>query len=633
MHKLGSCRTQYQLCYSLENEIEADNEVRVIDAFVDALDMEKCKFLRAIPSKEGRPGYNPRDLLKLYIYGNMNGVRSSRKLEKECRRNIEVKWLLCELKPDFRTISDFRKNNAEPIKTAFHEFNQFIRGKGNPELYSVDGSKFRASNARSKIFTANELDANIARLTIKLEDYLKQLDANDQADDDSADEAPSIHSLTQEEIEEKIVKTRERLEEYRSYLKILLESNQTQISLTDPDARVMRTSKSYVVGYNVQTAVSDEHSIEDFLVSNSSTDHGLMLPSMKNIREETKGAILNVTGDKGYEKPSDMIACLMDGIIPNVIPPTGKNSYTLEIEYEQAEISEEMRKSTQPEDIAKMLKSGVIPDALKDVLSDIQVKEKIETFIEESDYDSKMSLPEYIAKASEGYFLRDIEEDKVICPAGQILRRVAAMADGSVRYCNKKACEKCPYRNRCTNAKYKKVSFKPNQASVFATRWNKQNKDNHGQKRSKSKKTRSKTIVTVVFRPNKEHMGKRKELSEHPFGTLKRSLNGSYFLTRGQKHVEAEVAMLCLAYNIRHAINRIGVPELLRKIRALARALILFFISLILSNLIRVQKVFQASFHKKGEFVLANPPKFCQPSRFQNWSVELFRTASNGILA
>ena len=116
MHIVGKSRTQYQIGYSLENEIEKDNEVRVIDAFVDALDMVKCGFIHAIPASEGRPSYDPRDLVKLYIYGNLNCVRSSRKLAKECKCNIEVKWLLNEFRPDFRTISDFRKDNTNALK-------------------------------------------------------------------------------------------------------------------------------------------------------------------------------------------------------------------------------------------------------------------------------------------------------------------------------------------------------------------------------------------------------------------------------------------------------------------------------------------------------------------------------------
>lgn len=624
MYIVGKSRTQLQIGYSLEGEIKADNEVRVIDAFVDALDMVKCGFVRAIPASEGRPGFNPADLVKLYVYGNLNGVRSSRKLAKECTCNIEVKWLLNELEPDFRTISDFRKDNANALKNVFREFNRFIRGKCNSELYSVDGSKFKASNNRDKTFTASELDERIARLTIKIDDYLRQLDAEDQIENNSngskkelldnqaSGEEESLNNqvlgeenslnnqvldvlkllnnqpltketstcdqpLTKEELLEIVNKLKERLNNYQNYQDELQKTGKTQISLTDPDAKLMRTNNGYCVGYNVQTAVDIKHYIADFLVVTNSTDHGQMLPTLTNIRQETTGTIINATGDKGYEKPEDIIACLQNGIIPNVIPSRGKDSYKLEIEYEPTMISEAALKSTNPEVISKMLKSGVIPEALKDVLSDVKIIDKKEKITDEFVYDPKMSIQEYLEEAKKGYFIRDIQEDKVYCPAGQILRRAAIRANNAIKYRNKKACEKCPFRNKCTKSNYREVIFQPKQCRVIINGWNKQDTKCCQPKRIKTNKlTITKKMVSFVFHPIKRFMDKRKELSEHPFGTIKRTFNGSYYLTRGKKLVEAETAMLCLAYNIRHAVKTIGVPELLKAIRAFARKRVLF---------------------------------------------------------
>ena len=376
MHIVGKSRTQMLLGYSLESEIEPDNEVRVIDAFIDALDLKMCGFSQMRDAVEGRPGYDPCDMCKLYVYGNLNCIRSSRRLAKECCRNIEMKWLLNDLRPDFRTISDFRKDNAEGQINLFKEFNRFIRGKGNPELYSVDGSKFKASNSRSRVFTACELDKHIAHLTVKLEDYLSLLDQNDQTDNDQEPDASDFKSMTKAEVLAKIEKTQENLKLYQKYLDTLHESDQTQLSLTDPDANIMRTGNGCCVGYNVQTAVDSEHYLVDFLVSTSSTDHGHLAPTLAEIRKDHEEGIVNATADKGYEKQEDIVACLENGIIPNVIPPEGKDSYKLEVEFDPSPITEQMRTSTRPVDLKKMLQSGIIPDALKHVLSNAAITEK-----------------------------------------------------------------------------------------------------------------------------------------------------------------------------------------------------------------------------------------------------------------
>ena len=593
MHIVGKNRTQMRLGYSLESEIEPDNEVRVIDAFVDALDMKKCGFSQMRDAVEGRPGYDPRDMCKLYVYGNLNCIRSSRRLAKECCRNVEIKWLLNELRPDFRTISDFRKDNAEGLVNLFKEFNRFIRGKANPELYSVDGSKFKASNSRSRVFTACNLDEHIAHLTVKLQDYLSLLDQNDLTEDDRAPDASDFKSMTKAEQYAIVERMKEKLARYQDYLNTLHESGQTQLSLTDSDARIMRTGNGYCVGYNVQTAVDSEHYIADFLVSTSSTDHGHLESTLAEIRKGHEEGIINATADKGYEKPEDIVACLQNGIIPNVIPPDGKDSYKLEIEFNPSPITERMRTSTKPVDLKKMLQSGIIPDALKHVLTDAKITEKKERTFDDSEYDPKMSIQEYLAEAAKGFFLRDLQEDKVYCPAGQILRRTSIRPDGSITYQNKKACEKCPFHNKCTKEKYRKVRFKPKQCRVEMRGWN---TETH-RKTSKQSYVTIKKVVTFVFTPEKRFMEKRKGLSEHPFGTIKRALNGSYFLTRRIEHVKAEIAMLCLAYNLRHAINTIGVPELLKAIRAFAHTRFLFTIWGLFLSFIHPQKTVKQPYH------------------------------------
>jgi transposase len=168
---------------SVEEYIEAENPVRLFDGFVEALDMSGCGFNRALPAREGRPGYDPRDMLKLYIYGYFNKIRSSRKLEKEAGRNVELMWLVGKLVPDFRSIADFRKDNKKALKEVFREFNRFCDGLGlyTKEYISIDGSKFKALNAKDRNFTLSKLDDRLKRLDEHIEEYMGQLDSSDEA--------------------------------------------------------------------------------------------------------------------------------------------------------------------------------------------------------------------------------------------------------------------------------------------------------------------------------------------------------------------------------------------------------------------------------------------------------------------
>jgi transposase len=149
----GTNRNQMRMIFSLDLLVEKDNPVRIIDAFVSALNLKKMEFSKTESAREGRPGYDPRDMVAFYIYGNLHKVRSSRLLERERHINIELRWLMRELEPDFKTIADFRRDNSEALKNTFKEFGRLVRGEGNPEFYSIDGSKFRACNAKDRNFT------------------------------------------------------------------------------------------------------------------------------------------------------------------------------------------------------------------------------------------------------------------------------------------------------------------------------------------------------------------------------------------------------------------------------------------------------------------------------------------------
>lgn len=218
----------------IDNYIAEENPVRFIDAFVDSLDLKELGFKHAELNPTGRPPYNPADLLKLYIYGYLNRVRSSRFLEKECKKNVEVMWLLKKLTPDFKTISDFRKDNREAIKKLFKEFISLCKKLDlfGGELVAIDSSKFKAVNSKHRNFYESKLKKRLKEIDEKTEKYLKELDENDDAEAD-------IESPNAKKLKEKIEHLKERKEEHQGMLKKLKETGQAQISLTDPDSRLM----------------------------------------------------------------------------------------------------------------------------------------------------------------------------------------------------------------------------------------------------------------------------------------------------------------------------------------------------------------------------------------------------------
>ena len=215
-------RTQMMMC-SWDSFVDPYSVARLIDAFVDSLDLKKYRVKEA--AKEGRPSYDPRGMYKLYIYGYRKNIRSSRKLEESCKVNLEVKWMLCGAEPDFRTISDFRKNNIDSLKEIFHEFNRRISGEVEWGFCSVDGSKFLASNSKDKNFTKNKLDDRIKWLNAHMEEYLRILAETDELEEEEETE----ENLTKAVIEAKLEEARKRLEKYEGYQKLLEESGDSQM--------------------------------------------------------------------------------------------------------------------------------------------------------------------------------------------------------------------------------------------------------------------------------------------------------------------------------------------------------------------------------------------------------------------
>ena len=243
---------------SLDEYISADNPVRFIDGFVGGLNLGELQFVRAEPAATGRPGYEPGDLLRLYIYGYLNRVRSSRRLESEANRNVEVMWLLHKLCPDFKTIADFRADNPKPLTAVCKQFVALCRDLElfGGELVAVDGSKFRASNSRNRVFTAADLRKRLERLEQKIGEYLAELDENDRAEDS----APSSPRLTPAEMRAKLAQLQQRQQRYQALEQKLEQQEASQVALTDPDARLMHQSSAQgggsVVAYNVQSRLT-----------------------------------------------------------------------------------------------------------------------------------------------------------------------------------------------------------------------------------------------------------------------------------------------------------------------------------------------------------------------------------------
>jgi transposase len=256
-HIRGDDRTQLLLLPdAVDDYVGPDNPVRFIDAFVDGIDLGAAGFVRARAKDTGRPGYGPGDLLKLYIYGYLNRVRSSRRLELETRRNIKVIWLLRQLSPDFKTIADFRRDNRAAFRQVFREFVAVCRELAlfGRELVAIDGTRIKAVNSRERNFTQAKLAGELQASEERLGRYLEQLDEADRGE-----AAPTAEPV--ERLQEKIATLRQRrarLEAYRSHL---VRSGEDQLSLTDPDTRTMHPNTRIGVGYNVQIAVDARYKL------------------------------------------------------------------------------------------------------------------------------------------------------------------------------------------------------------------------------------------------------------------------------------------------------------------------------------------------------------------------------------
>ena len=304
----------------LDDWIDEENPVRAVDAFVDALDLKELGFDGVEPAATGRPAFHPSVLLKLYIYGYLNRVQSSRRLEREAGRNLEVLWLLGRLIPDHKTIADFRKDNGVALRKVCARFVDLCRQMGLLSVASVaiDGSKFKAVNNRDRNFTRGKVERRRAQLEESVARYLSQLDTADLQEPTEALAAKTKH------LKEKLAKLDSEMQRLEAYEALMLASPDQQISLTDPDSRSMATSGrgSGVVGYNVQVAVETEnHLIITHEVTNSGSDRAQLANVGKAAKEVLRSETLQAVADRGYFNSPEILACHKAGITVTLPKP------------------------------------------------------------------------------------------------------------------------------------------------------------------------------------------------------------------------------------------------------------------------------------------------------------------------
>ena len=458
----------------LDDYITEDNAVRVVDAFVDNLDLKQLGFDRAEPSATGRPGYQPATLLKIYVYGYLNRIQSSRRLERESHRNVELIWLTGRLMPDFKTIADFRKDNRQAIRRVCMEFVGVCRELQlfSATLVAIDGSKFKAVNSRDKNFTRKSVKRRLQKTQANIDRYLAKLDAVDK-------EEPEIREVTAAELRQKIASMEAKMEQLKAHEAAVEAHPDSQVSLTDPDARaMMKAGGGSTVSYNVQTAVdSKHHLIAAHEVTNATSDRGQLSSMADQAKSALDAKTLTVIADPGYYSGREIVDCYDAGI------------------------------------------TALVP--------------KVDT-----------SPSKAKGRYSKADFHYDAERNEYVCPAGQRLTyRFDSVEHGKTLWVYMTyECSSCPLQSKCTTGSAKRLK-----------RWEHEHRLEMAQ---------------AELKKNPDAMRQRKRLVEHPYGTIKHWMGSTHFLMKRLPNVQAEMSLHVLAYNLRRAINILGVPKIMAQLQA-----------------------------------------------------------------
>lgn len=589
----GADRNQVMLLPdTLEDYVGGDNEVRAIDAFIDSLDISLMGF-KADPAKEGRPGYDPRDMLKLYMYGYLNHIRSSRRLQKEASRNVELMWLLRKVVPDFRCIADFRKDNAKSIKEVFRAFVKLCNRAGllSHESVVIDGSKFRAVNADNKSYVSSNAKKVLLDVEEKISRYMKELDEKD-----AAESRPG--ALTKEDIAGVLDYLKRRKTRLTEALEQMADSGENHICTTDPESRLMKTRDGIRPSFNVQTAVeSENHLIVHYDVTSECTDWHLLGDGINASKAALGVENLEGIADRGYSNDEEILQCLLNGDTPTTHPNKGEKSRMFRFQKTDTEVTGEMLSSKDKDTLLECISAGVLPEILQrgDVeLEVVKRREQGSSLYLDKETGEVVSYAEMKAQGGletapvevrrdpplQPYFERDIEKDIVICPMGQTLFYAGpgqpnGKKDPSIRrYHRLSACLKCP--NKCTLRKRRIVSFKESETRKEEDFYEKARENRIVRKTSRRFKVITLSEeesswdewVILRFYPNQQHLRKRNTVVEHPYGTVKRWHGAGYLLTKGKLRAAAEMGLSFLAYNFRRVVNLLGVNGIMEMIMA-----------------------------------------------------------------
>ena len=465
---------------SMEEFIDKENSVRFVDVFVEQLELDKLGFEIATLKTEGRPAFNPKVYLKLYFYGYLNGLRSSRKLEKEAIRNVELHWLLEGLAPNYHSISDFRKINPKALKTTFKLFVLFLKDAQliTGEFVAMDGTKVRANNSKKSNYSPKKIERHLAYIEEKTNEYLAALEQNDLNE-------KSVEKV--KNIQEKIAKLSTNKIKYEQLSKAIEASGEPQVSTTDPDARALLVQGQVVeVSYNVQAAVDQKHNLVVATHTINRNDRnamsGIALETKENLDLKDFTAIL----DKGYHNGREIETCQKAGITTLVCPPTIVNANN----------------------------KGTTADYMVDKF-------------------------EYNAAS-----------DTYTCPEGNILTTTGSWHKKTRErdsYQFKKyrtpACKTCPVQKLCTaKADGRREIYRSQYADAV---------EKNG----------------LHYKANKDLYRKRQEINEHIFGTIKRQWGYNHTNLRGLEKVNGEMALIMTVYNMKRAINILGIEKLLEKLK------------------------------------------------------------------
>jgi transposase len=547
----GADRRQIQMLPEcIEDLVGEDNPVRIIDLFVDNLDMEALGYAKAIPAETGRPAYDPRDLLKLYIYGYFNRIRSSRMLMKECKRNIELFFLLNRLSPDFRTIADFRKDNAEAIRQSFLEFTKQCLKMDlfKNDLMAIDGSKFRAVNGRKKMYNEEILEKKLARIDEHLAIYLKELEASDLEESGDDRSASGEQGKKADALRIKVKTLKDRRAIYKNYQSELRASDETQLLTTDPEARMMHTKDGFHCCYNVQTAVgSTSHLIAEYKVTNLVNDQKILCDFAKDVKEALSAPVLEIIADKGYDSKNEIKKCIMTGIVPYVGFRDDKGERIYARDYIHSNINTKMEHSKNADDISACLHAGILPACYENTNLSVEVHEE----------------------GSIGCFERREDRMSVVCPMGFTLVKRRNKRQG-IEYASYAACRKCT--NRCTPSNQpKRVYFGPNTDRVAAVMYGDRKPANampagFTPHNAFFQKERIKKTILIRVKDDIPKQKQRLCISEHPFGTVKWHHGAHYLLCKGIRKATAEMGLAFLAYNMKRAIKLVGIQRLMMEL-------------------------------------------------------------------